>query len=206
MSTRPRIPAAATRITMAQATRMQQAPRIGATHRDRICFPEEVRMSAFTDFLSALSAAVSAGAAYWAWQTSREAHALAKSLANKADGDAFQLEIERLRLAAAQIEATSSTLYFSAAKARVQALSKANAGEAGALSNSRLRIFVEGVDDLIADALAATEAVKAFQRDAKDQCGGSIELARSRRIDAEELVVGLRGSIDRLQVDKEGWV
>ncbi len=35
MSQRPRIPAAAQRIQMAQATRLQQAPRIGATHRDR---------------------------------------------------------------------------------------------------------------------------------------------------------------------------
>jgi len=31
----PRIPAAATRITMAQATRIQQAPRIGSTYRDQ---------------------------------------------------------------------------------------------------------------------------------------------------------------------------
>lgn len=44
MATRPRIPAAATRINMAQATRMQQAPRIGATYRDRGRGRQEARL------------------------------------------------------------------------------------------------------------------------------------------------------------------
>lgn len=42
--TKPRIPAATTRIPMAQATRMQQAPRIGATHRDRGRARQEARL------------------------------------------------------------------------------------------------------------------------------------------------------------------
>ncbi len=44
MLSRPRIPAATTRITMAQATRMQQAPRIGATPRDRGRARQEARL------------------------------------------------------------------------------------------------------------------------------------------------------------------
>lgn len=44
MSQRPRIPAAPQRIQMAQATRLQQAPRIGATHRDRGRARQEARL------------------------------------------------------------------------------------------------------------------------------------------------------------------
>lgn len=42
--TKPRIPAAATRIPMVQTTRMQQAPRIGATYRDQGRARQEARL------------------------------------------------------------------------------------------------------------------------------------------------------------------
>lgn len=166
-------------------------------------------MSNFTDYLSAFSSAVSAGAAYWAWSTATEAHNLAKSLAQKAVADEFALELERLTLAVAEAEAESAKLYFLGAKTKVTATSRAMAMGPNNLSNSRFKLFIERVDEHIADSLEVTEKVKAFRSRANELSLSSerqMDEARKLRIECAALGIELRGKFDRLQVDRSGWV
>ena len=166
-------------------------------------------MSNFTDYLSAFSSAVSAAAAYWAWSTATEAHNLAKSLAEKAVADEFALELERLTLAVAEVEAESAKLYFLGANTKVAATSRAMAMGPDNLSNSRFRQFIERVEEHIADFLEATDKVKAFRSRANEISPSperQMDEARKLRIECAALGIALRGKLDRLQVDRNGWV
>jgi hypothetical protein len=166
-------------------------------------------MSNFTDYLSAFSAAVSAAAAFWAWKTATEAHNLAKSLAEKAVADEFALELERLTLAVAEVEAESAKLYFLGANTKAAATSRATAMGSDNLSNSRFRLFIERVDEHIADSLEATDKVKGFRNRANEISLSSerqMDEARKLRIECAALGIEIRGKFDRLQVDRNGWV
>ena len=166
-------------------------------------------MSNFTDYLSAFSGAVSAAAAYWAWSTATEAHNLAKSLAEKAVADEFSLQLERLTLAVAEVEAESAKLYFLGANTRVAATSRAMATGSGGLTHSKFRLFIERVDEHIADSLEATDRVKSFRSRANELSLSperQINEARKLRIECAALGIELRGKFDRLQVDRNGWV
>lgn len=166
-------------------------------------------MSNFTDYLSAFSGAVSAAAAYWARSTATEAHNLAKSLAAKAVEDEFALELERLTLAVAEVEAESAKLYFLGANTKVAATSRAMAMGPDNLSNSRFKLFTERVDEHIADSLEATDKVKAFRSRANEISLSSerqMDEARKLRIECAALGIEIRGKFDRLQVDRNGWV
>ena len=166
-------------------------------------------MSSFTDYLSAFSGLVSAVAAYMAWKTTTESHNLAKSLAAKAVADDFSREVERLTLAVAEVEAESAKLYFLGANTRGAATSRAMAMGSDNLSNSRFKLFIERVDEHIADSLEATDRVKSFRGLANELSLSSerqIDTARKLRIECAALCIELRGKFDRLEVDRHGWV
>lgn len=166
-------------------------------------------MSNFTDYLSAFSGAFSAAAACWAYRTATESHNLSKSLAAKAVADEFALELERLTLAVAEVEAESAKLYFLGANTRVGATSRVMAMGPGNLSNSRFKLFIERVDEHIADSLEATDKVKAFRSRANEISLSSerqMVEARKLRIECAALGIEIRGKFDRLEVDRNPWV
>jgi len=166
-------------------------------------------MSNFTDYLSAFSGAFSAAAAGWAYRTATESHNLSKSLAAKAVADEFALELGRLTLTVAEVEAESEKLYFLGANTRQAAMSRAMAKGPDNLSNSKFKLFIERVDEHIADSLAATDKVKAFRSRAHEMSLSSerqTDEARKLRIECAALGIELRGKFDRLQVDRNSWV
>lgn len=164
-------------------------------------------MSNFTEYLSAFSGAVSAAAAYWAWRTATEAHQLSKFVTAKAEQDKFTLELERLTLAAAEIEAEATNLYFLAGTTRVTAASRAMAqpGVSG-MSNSKFQLFIKRIDEEIAGALEATTRAAFFREQSTTGCEGNLKTARDMRIQATELCITLRGKIRSLEVERAGWV
>lgn len=161
-------------------------------------------MSNFTDYLSAFSGAVSAAAAYLAWKTATEAHQLSKFVTAKAEQDKFTLELERLTLAAAEIEAEATNLYFLAGTTRVTATSRAVA--LSGMSNNRFQLFIKRLDEEIAGALEATTRAAFFREQSTTGCKGNLETARDMRIQATELCIALRGKIRSLEVERTGWV
>gem|GEM_PF-3645218 len=77
------------------------------------------------------------------------------------------------------------------------------------LSNSKFKLFIERVDEHIADSLAATDKVKAFRSRAHEMSLSSerqTDEARKLRIECAALGIELRGKFDRLQVDRNSWV
>lgn len=155
-------------------------------------------------WVGAVGSLAAGAAAFWAWRTAQSAHELSKLLAERAEADAINLELERLSMESLSLEMQAFKLQSLGRS--VVSRAKAKALASGNIQSSRLKGFCDRTEALC-DEASRTLADWQYDQDHLDpDFPNSIDEVRVERIRLAGITAKLRNASERLEIESQGWI